>query len=166
MLHGKLQANFHRRRTIIRKKQMSDLARNPFAQPRDKLLRGIMGEPRKNDLLELTALLGNRGRDPRIRVPVQIHPPRRDGINDLPSVGCIQKRAFRFCDVQRRRIQNRVGERMPDLQRRTHCAKAERSKWFRKTCMSAVRCRFGNLGISPITRTCPNFSMVSRFSRF
>src|SRR2546422_3645658 len=35
----------------------------------------------------------------------------------------------------------------------SYCANAARSKWFMKTCMSAVRCRFGSLGISPITRT-------------
>src|SRR6266481_10047207 len=47
-----------------------------------------------------------------------------------------------------------------------YCAKAARSKWFINTCMSAVRCKFGSLGTSPITRTWPKRSMVSRFSRF
>jgi len=47
-----------------------------------------------------------------------------------------------------------------------YCANAARSKWFMNTCINAVRCRFGSRGISPITRTCPKRSIVSRFSRF
>ena len=70
MLHGKFQPNFHRRRAIIGKKQMRELARNPFAQPRNKFLSGIMCEARKNYLFEFSSLFGNRCRNPRIRVPV------------------------------------------------------------------------------------------------
>src|SRR3974390_869196 len=111
-------------------------------------------------------LFGDRCGDARIGVAVEIHPPGRDGVDDFAAVGDMEKDALGVGKRDRRRIKQFVGEGMPDAKPRTHCEKAERSKWFKKTCIRAVRWRLGSLGISPITRTWPNFSMVSRFSRF
>ena len=83
---------------------MRKLPRNPFAEPRGKFFRGIVRETRKNDLFELAALLRDCVGNPRIRVAVKIHPPRRNRVNNLTAVGGVQHRSFGFRYMQRRRI--------------------------------------------------------------
>jgi len=75
MLHGKFQANFHRRGAVIGKKEMREFAWNPFAKPYDQLFGGIVREAGKDDLFQFSSLLGDGGSDARIRVAVKIHPP-------------------------------------------------------------------------------------------
>jgi hypothetical protein len=87
-----------------------------------------MREAGEDDVFELATLLGNRGGNPGIRVAMKIHPPGGDGINDLSAVRGVEHCSFGFRDMQRRRIEDGVREWVPDLQRRAHCAKAERSK--------------------------------------
>src|SRR5208283_1773546 len=166
MLHGKFQGDFHGGGAVVGEKHVRQFGRRPFAQARGQLLRGIVREARQNHLLEFAGLFRNRSADARVAVAVQIHPPGRNGVQDAAPIGQVKVDAFRAGHMERGGVQESIRKRVPDAQWCVHWEKAERSKWFRNTCISAVRWRFGSLGISPITRTCPNFSMVSRFSRF
>ncbi len=116
---------------------MRQLRREPFAQTRSKFFRGLVRESRQNHVLHLLRLLGNRSGNSRIRMSVQIHPPRRHRIDDFSSVFCEEPNAFRLLDGNRCRIKGGICKRMPNAQRSAHeqsyCAKAERSKWFMKT---------------------------------
>src|SRR3974390_87695 len=103
----------------------------------------------QNYLLQLTRLLGNCRNNPRIGMTVQIHPPGRYRINDLAPIRGVQEDAFGPRHANRRRVEDTISEGMPDLKWRIHCANADRSKWFRNTCMRAVRWRLGSFGISP-----------------
>lgn len=71
-------------------------------------------------MLHFSRLLGDGRGDPWIRVPVQIHPPRRNSIENFPSVGRIQIDALGSHHAQRRRIKRGVRKRVPDTQRRSH----------------------------------------------
>ena len=72
-----------------------------LAQPLCQFLRWFVAEARKDNLLELACLLGNGIRNGRVCMPVQGHPPGRDGIKDLPAVASIKLSAFRAIDEDR-----------------------------------------------------------------
>ena len=122
MLHRHLQRHFHRGRAIIGEKQMRQLRRDPLPQPPHQLFRGFMCEARENDMLQFSRLLRDRRRNSRIRVPVQIHPPGRNRIQNLSPVSCVQVNAFRPLDLQWRKVQPGMSKGMPDAQRRIHRA--------------------------------------------
>ncbi len=101
MLHRDFQRNFHGRRSVIRKKQMRQFRHDPFSQPRSQFFRGIVREARKNDVFQFFRLASNRRGNSRIRMPVEIHPPRRDGIQYFSPVFGVEIDAVRPLHLQR-----------------------------------------------------------------
>jgi len=117
ILHRELQGNFDGRRSIIRKEQVRQLRRQPFLQPCRQLFGGTMRKSSEDNVLQFSRLLRDGCSDPRIRMAVEIHPPRRNGVHDFSTVSCVEIDPFRTLDLQRRRIKRGVCEGMPDAQR-------------------------------------------------
>jgi len=104
MLNRKLQRHFPRRRSIVGEKKVCLILRHPLPQARRQLFGRLMRKPCQDHMLHLSCLFADRGRDPRIRVPVDVYPPRRHRINYFPAVFRIQQRAFGALNFNRRRI--------------------------------------------------------------
>ena len=77
-------------------------------------------EAGKNHMLQFPSLLRNRRSNPRIRVPVQVHPPRRDRIQNLLPIFGVEVNTLRPFHLQRGKIQRRIAKGMPNPQRRIH----------------------------------------------
>ena len=80
-----------------------------------KFFRRLIRKPRKNHVFHFPRLLRNRRGNFWIRVPVKIHPPRRNRIENFSPVFRVQPHPFSVLDFNRRRIERRVREWMPDL---------------------------------------------------
>jgi hypothetical protein len=80
-----------------------------------------MRETSEDDVLEFLRLGGNRCGNARIRVPMQVHPPGRNRIEDSTPVRKVQPDPFGADHMQRRRIKPRVCKGMPDFQGCRHC---------------------------------------------
>jgi hypothetical protein len=89
---------------------------NPFAEADSEFFGGIMGEPGKDDVFEFAALHRDGRADTRIGVTMKIDPPGRDSVNDFAAVGGVKKYSFGVSDAQIWRIEELVGEGMPDAE--------------------------------------------------
>ena len=90
VLQRHFQRHFHRRRTIIAEKNPRQTLRQTLHQFPRQLHRRLMRKPRENHLLQGLRLLRNRRRNRRMRVPMNIHPPRRHHIQKLASILRVQ----------------------------------------------------------------------------
>ena len=79
-----------------------------------------MREAGENYVLEFLRLRGDGGGDAWIGVAVEIHPPRRNRVEDAAAVPGVEPDAFGASNVQRRRIQRGICKWVPDAQRRIH----------------------------------------------
>ena len=172
-----LRLSSHRPRRKCARARAGRNSRNSSRQALDRLVR----ETREQNVLELPRLLSDSLRDPRVRVAMQIHPPRGNRIEDSSAIGGVKPRPFAADDLERRGIYADAREGMPDFQRvlRQTCRSPEfhgiaharcacpasmnhsRSKRAAKTSSNAARFNCASLGISPRTRTRPYRSMAS-----
>ena len=83
---------------------MRQFRRDPLPQPRCQFFRSIVSEARKDDVFQFFRLAGNRCGNSGIRMPVEIHPPRRDGIQYFSPIFGVEIDALSSFDLQRSRI--------------------------------------------------------------
>lgn len=80
-------------------------------QALDRLVR----ETREQNVLELPRLPGDGFGDAGVRVPVQIHPPRRNRVENAAAIGGVKPRPFATDGLQRRSVDTYARERVPDF---------------------------------------------------
>ena len=94
---------------------------NNFAQARRKFFGRLVRKSREEDVFEPRGLFGNGLRDRRMRVAVNVDPPRRNRVQNLASVLGFEKDAFPAANGKRRRVHAFLRERMPEMEiGRTH----------------------------------------------
>ena len=121
ILHGHFQRDFHRRRSVIREKNMPQRRRHDFAEPCSQFFRRLVRKAREQDMLEPRGLLADGRRNRGMRVPVQIDPPRRDRIQNSAPVSGFEKHPIAPPDGRRRGFRAIAREWMPQMEFRfTH----------------------------------------------
>src|SRR5271170_6767760 len=75
----------------------------------------------ENYVFEFLRLRRDSRGDARVGVPVKVHPPGGNRIQNAAAIVRIEPDAFGARNVQRRRIERRICKRMPNAQRRIHC---------------------------------------------
>ena len=116
VLHGQLQRDFHRRRTVIREKNMAQRRGNDFAQALREFFGRLVRKSGEEDMFEPRGLLGDGLRDRRMRVAVHIDPPRRNRVQNLAPVLRFEKHALAAANGKRRRVHAFLRERMPEME--------------------------------------------------
>ena len=86
ILQRQFQRHFDGGRAVVRKKDVTQRRRHDFAQPRGKLFRRLVRKSREQHVLQPRGLLGDGLRDRRMRMAVQVYPPRRNRIQNLAAV--------------------------------------------------------------------------------
>ncbi len=72
---------------------------------------GLVRKSREENVFEPRGLFGDGRGDGRVRVAVQVHPPGRNRIQNLPPVLRFEKNAFAAANGKRRRVHAFVRER-------------------------------------------------------
>ncbi len=155
ILNRQLQGNFHRRRAVVREKNMLQRWRQKLAQLGRNCLNVGMAKPGEQHMIEHLGLFGHRRTDFRMTMAMQVHPPRRNGVQNLTAVVGIQIHTRSAHDAQRLGINMRLSKRMPDFEGRGHDFNAWQSKQAIKTCLSVHALISESCGTMPITRTRP-----------
>ena len=143
-----------------------EFAREPF----DRLVRA----PASKTCSRVRACSAIAVSNLRMRVPVKIHPPRRNRVENAPAICGVKPRPFGASDLQRRRIFTDSRKWMPDFERLLRIRRSSRllrsrhvaeiaarrkifaSKFAENISSNAARFNFLRAcGISPITRARP-----------
>src|SRR5215471_3716804 len=165
ILRRQFQRDFHRGGTIVGIKNSGQRRREHAAQLSGQFFDFVVGEAGKKNMVQPCGLFRNGTQDMGMAVAVKVHPPGRDGIDDLATVFGKKTRSLGARDAQGLRIGAGNGERMPDFQRRA-CAhvKASRLKESVKTSLRVSRSILDSGGMRPITRVRPYCSIASSLS--
>src|SRR5258708_33390612 len=67
-------------------------------------------------MFQARGLFGDGGSNGGMRMPVQVHPPGRYGVEDLAAVLSFKKYSFTTANLERRGISAFVRERVPQMQ--------------------------------------------------
>ena len=86
ILQSQLERDFHGGRAVIREKNVAQRRGNDFAQAHGKFFGRLMRKSGEQDVFEPRGLFGDGLRDGRMRVAVQVDPPRRYRVQNLPPV--------------------------------------------------------------------------------
>ena len=86
VLHGELHRDFDRRRSVVRVEDAREPGGQHADEPFRQIDRRLVRRAGEDDVFERLRLLGNRLVQPRMRVAVDVHPPRRDAVEQLAAV--------------------------------------------------------------------------------
>ena len=174
VLQGHLHGDFDGRRSVVGIEDSRQPGRKNADEPFGEFDRRLVRRAGEDHVFDLLRLLGNRLVQPRMRVAVDVHPPRRDAVEQLASVLGIEIDALAADDRQRRRRRLHLRIRMPD-DGPVAIDEAHRSiasRWLPRSnsVVDHAASRSGvsgsNIGISPSMGTAPYCSIASRLSRF
>src|SRR5256714_13977413 len=116
ILHSQLERNLHGSGAIVGIKNVSEGWRNDVPQLPSELLYGGMREAGEQYMIERAGLRSHGRHQPGVTMPVQIHPPGGNSIDDLAAVGRVQIDSLGAHYPHRFGISVRLGEWMPDFQ--------------------------------------------------
>ena len=115
VLVRELQRDFDGRRSVV---GVED-ARQAGRQDLEEALREVDGRRMRaageHDVFEPLRLLGERAVQSRMRVAVDVHPPRRGAVEQPPAVLGVEVHALRSDDRQRRRRRRHLRVRVPQM---------------------------------------------------
>src|SRR5215467_3647322 len=122
-------------------------------------------------MFEPPRLIGDRLSQPRVRVAVDVHPPRRDAVEQLAAVFGVEVHALASDNRKRRRRRFHLRVRMPDEltiavehTHRSNSVSARSRSSSAAHADSASGDSVSKSGISPSTRTPPYCSIARRLS--
>src|SRR6266481_1416186 len=107
-------------------------------------------------------LLRHCGDDRRMAMPMKVHPPGRDAVDDLATIGGVKVHAFPTDHMQWIRVERLLGEGMPEVQCFVQEWNTCVSNLERNTSSNASRSSFARYGMWPTIFTFPYFSIASR----
>src|SRR5580704_11596020 len=115
VLERDLDRDFDRGRAIVREEHPRQPPRQPLGERRRQGGRRLVGISREDHLLEYPRLPSDRLGDLGLRVAMQRNPPRRDRVDDLPTVDVDEHRTFGASNGDRRRRDGVLGIWMPEM---------------------------------------------------
>ncbi len=116
ILNREFERDFDGSRAIVREKNVPQRRRNDFSKTRCQLLGRLVRKSRKENMFQARGLFGDGGSNGGMRMPVQIRPPGRYGVEDLAAVLSFKKYSFTTANLERRGISAFVRERVPQMQ--------------------------------------------------
>ena len=89
---------------------------NNFPETRRQLLCRLVRKSRKENMFQARGLFRDGGSNRGMRMPVQIHPPGRYGVENLAAVLSFKKHSFTTANLERRGISAFVREWVPQME--------------------------------------------------
>ena len=114
ILARQLHRHFDGRRSVVGIEDARQPGRQHRQQTLGELDRRLVRAVGEDDVLELARLRGERLVQPRMAMAVNVHPPRRDAVEEPPAVLGVEIDALAPDDRQRRRPRQHLRVGMPD----------------------------------------------------